>query len=106
MIEDAVSHLVGRTITAVEEVDNADADGWCEHESYILTLDDGRRVEFSGWGHDAWGCQVDFYGEPQPEPEPLPVDTTQVKPLGIRDAFGDGVCSQSVANGPEPDPED
>jgi hypothetical protein len=56
--EFSIGYLVGRTITAAEKVDHPGE--WDEAESYVLTLDDGKRVEFSGWGYDAWGCIVDW----------------------------------------------
>ena len=31
---------------------------WTAHEEFILTLDDGRQIEFGAWGYDAWGATV------------------------------------------------
>lgn len=51
--------LRGRTITnATHDPGGRDPSGWCEHDSYELHLDDGRILNFSGWGHDAWGCDI------------------------------------------------
>jgi hypothetical protein len=54
--ERLLQSLVGSTITAVEPRDSADAESGLGR--VILVLDDGRRVEFEGWGHDWWGLNV------------------------------------------------
>lgn len=53
-----VASLVGRTIVRAEWRDRSGGEEWCEHEYALLWLDDGRVIEFSGWGHDAWGADV------------------------------------------------
>lgn len=53
-----VHSLVGHSIVAAEWIDSNPDNDWCEHEIALLTLDDGRVIEFSGWGHDASGAVV------------------------------------------------
>lgn len=53
-----VQSLIGRSIVAAEWIDSNPDDDWCEHEIALLTLDDGRVIEFSGWGYDASGASV------------------------------------------------
>lgn len=57
--EDALlASLVGHTIASTDRSDNTDSGGaWLG--SVVLTLDDGRRVLFEGWGHDWWGLSIE-----------------------------------------------
>lgn len=53
-----VHSLIGHSIVAAEWLDSNHNNDWCEHEIALLTLDDGRVIEFSGWGYDASGASV------------------------------------------------
>lgn len=55
---DLVASLVGRTIVKAEWFDASPSEQWAEHDTAHLWLDDGRVIEFGGWGHDAWGAAV------------------------------------------------
>lgn len=47
--------LVGRTVRRVLRTGDPDSQG---RDHAWLFLDDGRVVEFQGWGHDWWGLMV------------------------------------------------
>ena len=55
-----VASLVGLTIVAAEWRDDCKPGGteWTGHEYALLTLDDGRQIEFGGYGFDSWGAFV------------------------------------------------
>lgn len=61
--------LVGRTITRAEWRDMRPDDEFAEHGRCVLWLDDGRMVEFSGWGYDAYGAAVDVVTVPFDDPD-------------------------------------
>jgi agmatine/peptidylarginine deiminase len=52
--------VVGRTIVGFErEPDKGDP--WCQDVSPVtVTLDDGSRLRFEGWGYDAWGLLIHY----------------------------------------------
>lgn len=56
--ESLAQSLVGATITKVRWFDANPDDDWTEHETAWLWLDDGRVIEFGGWGYDAWGATI------------------------------------------------
>lgn len=49
--------LVGKSVGSTEVVWHGG--GWSEHHSFVLRFTDGTTAEFSGWGHDAWGANVE-----------------------------------------------
>ncbi|MGD9724767.1 MAG: hypothetical protein AB7U76_26325 [Pirellulales bacterium] len=65
-----VASLVGRTIVKARWFDESPGDSWTGHEKCWLYLDDGRVIEFGGWGHDAWGATVEQV-HPIPEAQPF-----------------------------------
>ena len=58
-----VQSLVGRTITHAVWEDAAPNESWTGHEYCRIWLDDGRIIEFGGWGYDAWGATVELVEE-------------------------------------------
>jgi hypothetical protein len=50
-----VASLAGRTITRASWSDDCEQEWSGPHGVAWLWLDDGRVVEFTGWGYDAWG---------------------------------------------------
>ena len=50
--------MVRHTIVWVNAYDASPTREWANHETFELTLDDGRVIEFSGWGYDASGGTV------------------------------------------------
>lgn len=54
--------VVGRTIVAAErELPPPEGDDWGHASNDVtLTLDDGSKLHFSSWGHDADGCATSF----------------------------------------------
>ena len=50
--------LVGRTITRARWFDESPDETWNGHETAWLWLDDGRVIEFGGYGYDAWGATI------------------------------------------------
>lgn len=53
-----VESLVGHRIERAEWWDADPVGEWTGHEFARLFLDDGRVVEFGGYGYDAWGGTV------------------------------------------------
>lgn len=60
-----VASMAGRTIVTAEWFDPPTSTEWTGHEYCRLTLDDGRTIEFGGWGHDAWGATVELVEDPK-----------------------------------------
>jgi hypothetical protein len=56
--EALVQSLVGRTVIRAEWFDACPDYDWAGHEVARLCLDDGRVIEFSAWGYDAWGAAI------------------------------------------------
>lgn len=58
-MEDAelLASMVGKTIVAAEWIDPRSS-GWGPQDEAVITLDDGRKIRFRGWGYDAWGLAV------------------------------------------------
>lgn len=56
--QELAQSLVGRTITRVLWVDESHGQDWTGHEVARIWLDDGRVIEFGGWGYDAWGATM------------------------------------------------
>jgi len=53
-----IQSMVGHTITRALWFDDSPGENWCGHEIGYIQLDDGRVIEFSGYGYDAWGADV------------------------------------------------
>ena len=53
-----MASLVGHTITRTDWFDSAPDQDWTGHEMGYIWLDDGRCIEITSWGHDAWGASV------------------------------------------------
>ena len=58
-----VASLVGRTIVSARMYDESPDYDWTGHEVIDVVLDDGRTIQFGGWGHDAWGATIDLREE-------------------------------------------
>ena len=53
-----VQSLEGHTVVRAVWEDRAPGERWTEHECARLELDDGRIIEFGGYGFDNWGATV------------------------------------------------
>ena len=83
--EELMAFLVGATIVRADWRDVSRGEKWTEHERGRLWLSDGRIIEFSVSGYDAWGAAVREArlinvgqclncGQPHPESELFKVD--------------------------------
>jgi hypothetical protein len=73
---EVVESLIGATIVAVDWY-SVDGGEWSGNGECVLTLADGRRINFCAWGHDAWGLEVVRLNDvPDVSMSPRPPDPT------------------------------